>query len=51
MNCISCNELVSTGKCKLVVNSEVDGNTNDPEEGAKDDFLSLVNGSGLIKTI
>ena len=49
MKCISCDELVSTGKCKLVVNFEVDGNTNDLEKGAKDEFLSLVNQGGLIK--
>ena len=49
MKGISCDELVSTGKCKLVVNFEVDGNTNDLEKGAKDEFFSLVNRGGLIK--
>ena len=49
MKCISCDELVSTGKCNLVVNFEVDGNTNDLEKGAKDEILSLVNRGGLIK--
>ena len=50
MKYISRDELVSTGKCKLVVNFEVDGNTNDLEKGAKDEFLPLlVNRGGLIK--
>ena len=47
MKRISCDERVS--KCKLVVNFEVDGNTNDLEKGAEDELLSLVNRGGLIK--